>query len=319
MHFILPAFLLLLGFVLLVKGADFLIEGASGLAHRLRIPPLIVGLTVLAFGTSLPELVVNIFASLNGQSGITIGNVLGSNIANIGLILGVTGMFYALPVQRGLSRKELPFMLLTALVLLVLVADFWTNRAILNMLSGSDALILLLLFVIFLYILVAFNSKAVSKMDTPTVPHPLWILLTSLLFGLVGISFGGDLITTNASTIASYLGLSEVLIGLTIVSLGTSLPELATSLTAARRGQPDLAVGNVVGSNIFNTLLVLGVSASLHPIQFLTSNLIDLLVMLAFFFALFFIILARQKITRLHALLLLGAYLFYFIYVVYRG
>lgn len=317
METVLPFILLVVGFVLLIKGADWLIEGGSGLAKKLHVSPMIIGLTVLAFGTSLPELVVNIFASIEDKSAITIGNVIGSNIANIGLILGITAVISTITVHKRITRREGPFLILTSLILLVFFSDeFLSGRA--NMLSRGESLGLLVLFVVFIYSIVKMKGVESERDDTPEKRGMAHLISLGVL-GLIGVSYGGDMVTDNASLIALMLGMSEVLIGLTIVSLGTSLPELAASISAAKKGYPDMAVGNVVGSNIFNSLLIFGVSGSIRPIAFASSNYVDFFIMIGFTVLLFLFTFKSFKVTKPTGALLLVLYLSYIGFVVWRG
>lgn len=260
-----PLAALVLGFVILIKGADFLVDGASAVAKKFNISDIIIGLTIVSFGTSAPELVVNIAAAWQGKSDMIIGNVLGSNIFNTCLIIGVAGMIYPLAVQRATVRKELPFSILIVAIMWLLANDqiIWNNP---NYLSRLDGAIFLVLFVGFLFYVYR-NSKNVLDIDEVDViePMPLGKSLALVIGGIVGLIFGGKLVLDNAIIFAQYFGMTERVIGLTVIAIGTSLPELATSVVAALKKNSDIAVGNVVGSNIFNVLLVLGASATITP------------------------------------------------------
>ncbi|MBL4648749.1 MAG: calcium/sodium antiporter [Aureispira sp.] len=257
--------LLIFGFLILIKGADFLVDGASAVAKKFNISDMIIGLTIVSFGTSAPELVVNIGAALEGKNAMIIGNVLGSNIFNTCLIIGVAGLIYPLVVQRATVRKELPFS-----VFIILLMFFLANDALFfggtNNISHIDGVILLLFFVAFLYYVYA-SSKNVANSETVDVieemPLPKSLLL--IVLGMVGLVFGGNLVLEKSLIFADYFGMSERVIGLTVIAIGTSLPELATSVVAAMKKNSDIAMGNVIGSNIFNILLVLGFSASVSP------------------------------------------------------
>ncbi|MGB2696515.1 MAG: calcium/sodium antiporter [Candidatus Zixiibacteriota bacterium] len=269
--------LLVIGFVLLIKGADFLVEGASSIARRLKVSDLVIGLTVVAFGTSTPELFVNIIASIKGNSGIAIGNILGSNIANVLLILGISSIIFPLSVTKGTVWKEIPLSLLAALMLGVLANDQLIDKNGFSALTRIDGLVLISFFIIFLYYSFSI-AKRVEGMDEHVPTREYGLAKSSLLViaGLVGLAVGGKWITEGAIHIASILGVSQSFIGLTLVALGTSLPELATSAVAASRKNAEIAVGNVVGSNIFNIFWVLGLSAVIKPIPFEPRSNIDI-------------------------------------------
>lgn len=257
--------LLIFGFVILIKGADFLVDGASAVAKKFNISDMIIGLTIVSFGTSAPELVVNIGAALEGKNAMIIGNVLGSNIFNTCLIIGVAGLIYPLVVQRATVRKELPFS-----IFIILLMFFLANDALIfggtNNVSHIDGVILLGFFIAFLYYVYA-SSKNVANSETVEIieemPLPKSLLL--IVFGMAGLVFGGNLVLEKSLIFADYFGMSERVIGLTVIAIGTSLPELATSVVAAMKKNSDIAMGNVIGSNIFNILLVLGFSASVSP------------------------------------------------------
>ena len=280
--------LLVLGFFLLVKGGDLLVEGASSLAAKLRVSEIVIGLTVVAFGTSTPELVVNVFAASEGYGDVAFGNIIGSNIVNILLILGISGLIYPLTVQKNTVRKEIPFALLAAFLLLFLVNDsiFFNGT---NMLSRLDGLVLLAFFGAF--IIYVFFLSRISANDSPEIKtrsYPLSVVF--ILVGLAGLTGGGKLVVDNAVNIAQKIGMSEKVIAATIVAFGTSMPELVTSAIAAKKRKSELAIGNIVGSNIFNILLVLGVTSFIRPVSYsrafnrdgivlLTSTLLLLLTM----------------------------------------
>lgn len=265
----LPYILLIAGFVILIKGADFLVDGATSISRRFNISDLVIGLTVVAFGTSSPELFVNLVAGYKGNTDIAIGNILGSNIANILLILGVSSVIHPLSVTKGTVWKEIPFSLLAVIVLGILANDVVIDGAAASSLTRSDGLIFLSFFVIFMYYIFAIATD-IKGMDE-LVPTKRYGILRSVLMmigGFIGLSLGGKWIVDGAVVIALKLGLSQSLVGLTIVAVGTSLPELATSARAAHKGNVEIAVGNVVGSNIFNVFLVLGISATVRPLPF---------------------------------------------------
>lgn len=257
--------LLILGFAILIKGADFLVDGASAVAKKFDISDMIIGLTIVSFGTSAPELVVNIGAAWEGKNAMIIGNVLGSNIFNTCLIIGAAGLIYPLAVQRATVRKELPFS-----IFIILLMFFLANDALVfggaNYISHIDGAILLLFFGAFLYYVYTSskntaNSEVIEVIEEKPLPKSLLLIV----LGMAGLIFGGNLVLDKSLVFANYFGMSERVIGLTVIAIGTSLPELATSVVAALKKNSDIAMGNVVGSNIFNILLVLGFSAAISP------------------------------------------------------
>ncbi len=321
-------FFILAGFALLIKAADYLVDGASSIAKKLGVSTLVIGLTVVAFGTSAPELAVNILAALSGSSEIALGNINGSNIANILLILGVAAMFGSIPVKSRTVIKEIPFMLLAAFVLVVLVSDKALNGNGLSeiFVSRSDGLVLLSFFAIFMYYLFlsAKDIEGPAKEERPKHSMPVSIGFTAM--GLAGLILGGKLVVDGAAGFALELGLSETLIGLTVVALGTSLPELVAAVAAVRKGEPDMAVGGVVGSNIFNILLVLGVTSTITPISVSLSSVFDSVVALAIM-ALFFLFVfvnvtktgLKRGVDKYEGVIFLIIYVIYIAYTIFRG
>lgn len=265
---LLPLFLFAIGLALLVKGADYLVDGASSLAKRFKIPELAIGLTIVAFGTSAPELVVNVLASIDGKSDVVLGNIIGSNNFNLFFILGIAGLIYPLIVNRNTVWKEIPYSMVAALVLLLLANDKWTGGSE-DLISRFDGALLLVFFVVFLvYIALSLKQEGPNLAAEETIHLPTWKTALYIVGGLAGLVYGGKLVVDNAIAIAQTLGVSERIISLTIVSAGTSLPELATSAVAAYRKRSDLAVGNIIGSNIFNVFLILGMSAVVSPVAY---------------------------------------------------
>ena len=311
----LPYFKFIVGLAVIIKGADFLVDGASSIARRFRVSELVIGLTVVAFGTSTPELFVNIVASLQGNSEIAIGNILGSNIANILLILGVSSVICPLSVTKGTVWKEIPFSLLAAIVLGLMANDQLIDKNGISVLTRIDGLVLLCFFIIFLYYSVSI-AKEIEGMEAhvPLKEHGMAKSFLLVVSGFAGLCIGGDWIVQGAVNLAVKLGISQSVVGLTIVAIGTSLPELATSAVAAHKGKPDIAVGNVVGSNIFNIFFVLGVSAIIKPIPFHSRSNIDIGVVILASLLLFTFMFTGQKrsIDRwegIVSLMLYGAYL----------
>lgn len=312
--------LFLLGFVLLIKGANLLVDGASALAGRLGVSALVIGLTIVAFGTSAPELVVTILASLSGNTDIAIGNVVGSNIANILLILGMSAAVYPLMVKSTTVWKEIPFALLAVVILYILANDMLIDGASASVLSRIDGLVLMGFFVIFLYYIIGLAKSGQTEVEeVPKLSVALALLYT--VFGIAGLVVGGKWIVDGAIAIASGLGVSESLIGLTIVAIGTSLPEMATSVVAAYKKNVDIAVGNVVGSNIFNIFWILGISSFINPLPFAPVMNLDLVVTIGVTLTLFLALFVgkRHVLERWQGVAFILLYVFYIAYLVLRG
>lgn len=314
--------LLLVGFVLLVKGADFFVEGSSGIAKFMKIPSIVIGLTIVAFGTSAPEAAVSIIAGINGSNEIAVGNVLGSNMFNLLIVLGVSAIIKPVRIDGQIIKKEFPFMALSSVVLILMSFDIVFGNGTVNMISRSEALILIMLMGIFLYSIVttALRSRkenaANAEEEKPKHSMPKNILFT--VGGLAGIIFGGQLVVDSAEKIALALGMSETLIGLTIVAVGTSLPELVTSIVAARKGESDIAIGNVVGSNIFNILFVLAASAAISPMSVNDQGLIDMLILMAISVIAYIFCVTNKKVNRPEGITLTAAYAAYLAYAIIR-
>jgi len=317
----LSVLLLIVGFILVIKGADFLVDGGSSLAKKLHISDLAIGLTVVAFGTSLPELAVNITASLKGNSEIAITNVLGSNTANILLILGVSSIVFPLAVTRGTVYKEIPFSLLAALVLAAMAGDAIIDGKNTSELTRIDGLILLAFFIIFIYYTAGIaQATSGSQGDTSSMSeeinkhiHSLRKSIAFIAGGLVLLIFGGKWIVSGAIDIANYFNISESVIGATVVAVGTSIPELATSVVAAFKKKPDIAVGNVVGSNIFNIFLILGVSSVINPLPVHSSDIIHFAAVVIASLLLFICMFTgkRKIIDKWEGWMLLAGYIIY--------
>jgi cation:H+ antiporter len=270
--------LLLVGFVALIYGANALVDAASSLAARWGVPSIVIGLTIVAFGTSAPELVVNVFAATTGSTDMVLGNVLGSNIFNVLGILGISALIYPLTVKSNTTWIEIPLSLLAAICVFVIASDVVLDGATTNLISRSEGIVLLLFFLIFLVynLMVAKSGGADEEIETKSYSVGKAILF--IILGLAGLVIGGRLIVTSAVSIAEVIGLSERVIGLTVVSIGTSLPELATSVIAVRKKNVDIAIGNVVGSNIFNIFLILGISGTIVPLDINPATFFDILV-----------------------------------------
>ncbi|SMO79163.1 calcium/sodium antiporter [Gracilimonas mengyeensis] len=261
-----PILWLVLGLVLLIKGADWLVDGASALAKKYNVSDLAIGLTIVAFGTSAPELVVNVMGSIQGHHEIVFANVIGSNNFNLLVILGISGMITPLVVQSSTVWKEIPLSFFAALLLFIVANDFWTPDSF--TLTRLDGALFLILFCGFLYYVYTQLSGDSVEISTPEKQYSQLKIWSFIVLGLVGLVFGGRLVVNNAIEIATQMGVSEKIIGLTIIAAGTSLPELATSIVAALRKNADIAVGNIIGSNIFNIFLILGISSVVSPIHF---------------------------------------------------
>jgi cation:H+ antiporter len=314
--------LLAIGFALLIKGADYFVDGSSKIATMLRVPPLLVGLTIVAFGTSSPEATVSIIAAMEGSSEVSLGNVIGSNIFNITLVVGITAMINPLAVETMTIRKEIPFTMLASVALAVVANDIALQTANTNLIGRSEGLILLLFFMIFLYYIieVALNNREPAPAVAEVTSQLTWgknILFT--LAGLAAIIFGGDLVVDNATQIALSFGMSETLAGLTIVAVGTSLPELITSITAALKKKSEIALGNIVGSNIFNILFVLGTSATIAPLAVNDKIFTDIALMIILTAVLLIFSRSKFKISKIEGAILAAVYIAYLVYIILRN
>ena len=309
--------LLLVGFVLLIKGADFFVEGSSSVARALRIPSMIVGLTIVAMGTSLPELAVSVTASVAGNNALAVSNVIGSNLFNLMFVCGACALFAPLIVQKDTLKKEIPVSVLCAVLLFVLgISGMEIGR--------TDGVILLLLFIGFLVWMVRSALKAHAASAEAEDPsgeykiYPAWKCALYIVGGAVAIKFGGDFVVDGASAIAVKAGLSQNLIGLTIVAMGTSLPESVTSVVAARKNEVDMAFGNVIGSNIFNILFILGVTAAISPVAFIMENVVDSILLVLVSILVWVFAWSRLHIEKKEGVVLLACYAGYLIYICTR-
>ena len=322
MEIALQIVLLIIGFALLIKGADWLVDGASSVASNFKVSKLLIGLTIVAFGTGAPELAVSFSSLINGSTDILVGNVIGSNIINVLLLIGVAAVIHPIKVKKDTVSKELPLLLLISTALIVLLLDINLAEAVTNTFSRADAVICLLFFSIFLYYLIAMARKnRRGKSAKKEVEKPKYKLGKSFLFvmlGLVGVVGGSQLVVNSASFLAGAVGISERIISLTVIALGTSLPELVTTVMAAKKGESDLLVGNIVGSNIFNICIVLALpvvfAGGITPDNFQTVDLVMLI-----FSSLLLCILARNnhKITRLDGVLMLSIFALYYGFIIY--
>ena len=315
--------LFILGIALIIAGANSLTEGASALARRFGVSPLVVGLTIVAFGTSTPELIVSLLSALKGNSDIAMGNVVGSNIFNVLVIGGITALVAPITVTRSTVRREIPLVLLASLVLSVMALDrvFAGTGATENILSRSEGIVLLCFFLIFLTYTFAIAKGDPSDPHTapaPTKHYPLWLLVVFIIGGLGGLVLGGELFVDAASSIARTLGMSEGFIGLTIVAAGTSLPELATSVAAALKKEPEIAVGNIVGSNLFNIFFILGTTATVTPIHIGGVSTLDFTMMsfAALLLYVFAVLFGQRVIKRAEGAVLFLCFVLYTAYLI---
>ena len=310
MQIVIQLLLLVVGFCLLMKGADWFVEGASAIADRFGIPQLVIGLTIVAIGTSLPEAAVSISAALKGSADITIGNVVGSNIMNILVILGLTSVICAIPVQKSTVRYEVPFVIIiTAVLALLGLFDNTVGRI-------DGVLLWVLMGVYMVYLLKMAKKGTAPEEEKKDKKLPGWKMLLMVVAGAVMIVLGSDVTVDAATQLATIFGMSERFIGLTIVALGTSLPELVTSVTAAVKGKADIAMGNIVGSNIFNILFVVGITAVITPVPYGFNFLVDSLVAVGAAVLLLLCVLKGKKLTRPGGLIMLVGYAAYFVYLV---
>jgi cation:H+ antiporter len=313
--------LLLIGFALVIKGADLLVDGACALARKLSVSDLVIGLTVVAFGTSLPELAVNVFASIKGAAGIAIGNILGSNIANILLILGVSAIIYPLAVTGGTVFREIPLSLLAAVLLGILANDKLIDNSQSSTLTRIDGLVLLSFFIVFIYYSFA-TAKRIEGADDLLPKKQLGIrnVVALIVLGLSALILGGKLVVDGAVSLADTFGVAQSTIGLTVVAVGTSLPELATSAVAAYKKNSEIAIGNVVGSNIFNIFFILGISPLIRPLPFQPARNVDIgVVVLASVLLFVFMFTGKKhKLDRWEAVLFLAIYAGYIYFTITR-
>mgnify|MGYP000436370321 CR=1 FL=1 len=311
--------LFVVGFYILIKGADLLVEGSTSIARKLNISNIVIGLTIVSFGTSLPEFIINLLASINGNSEIAIGNVLGSNIANILLILGVSAVIYPITARKNTVLKEIPFSLLAIVVLGLMANDMIIDGDSVSSLSRIDGFVLIAFLIIFIYYIFGITKSTDDIIDSERVDvHSYPKAIIYILLGLAGLMFGGQWIVGGAVEIAESFNISQSLIGLTIIAIGTSLPELATSAVAAYKKQSDIAIGNVVGSNIFNIFWILGSSSIINPLPFNSSSNIDIAMTIFASLILFAIMFIgrRRVINRSEGAFMVVIYISYIVFLV---
>ena len=313
--------ILIIGFFFLIKGADLFVDGAASIARKFNIPSMVIGLTIVAMGTSAPEAAVSITSSLAGQNDMSVANVVGSNFFNILMVLGVSAIIAKLPVQKNTIKKDTPFLLIVSVLLLIFAFD--------KNISRIEGIIFLVIFVYFLYTTVksAKNTKestslsdneiAVSDNDIPA-DTPMFKTIILSLIGIAGIIFGGDMVVDSATSIATMFGMSANLVGLTIVAVGTSLPEFVTSIVAIKKGETEIAIGNVIGSNVFNILLVLGLATAIFPIAISTFALIDIIFMVAITILLYLFMKKDNCLVKKHGFIFIILYIAYMTYTIIR-
>ena len=313
--------ILIIGFFFLIKGADLFVDGAASIARKFNIPSMVIGLTIVAMGTSAPEAAVSITSSLAGQNDMSVANVVGSNFFNILMVLGVSAIIAKLPVQKNTIKKDTPFLLIVSVLLLIFAFD--------KNISRIEGIIFLVIFVYFLYTTVksaknteestslSDNEIAVSDNDIPA-NTPMFKTIILSLIGIAGIIFGGDMVVDSATSIATMFGMSANLVGLTIVAVGTSLPEFVTSIVAIKKGETEIAIGNVIGSNVFNILLVLGLATAIFPIAISTFALMDIVFMVAITILLYLFIKKDNCLVKKHGFIFIILYIAYMAYTIIR-
>lgn len=308
--------LLIVGLVLLIKCADMFVDGCSNVAKALGIPSLIIGLTIVAFGTSAPEAAVSVTASLKGANDISLGNVVGSNICNLLLVLGISGLGGCLTAKKKIITRDFIYAIFSSLVMLILSFSFFLNGGTKGVIDRVDGLILLCFLGIYLYALIGDAVKSVRNKEEKGTFNFKDVIF--IIIGIAGIVLGGQLVVNSATKIAEMLKVSQNVIALTIVAIGTSLPELVTSAVAARKGESDIAIGNVVGSNIFNIFFILGISSVISPITYGLESFIDIIIMLVASVLVYVLTLKNFRIGNKKGLILLGTYAAYMVYILMR-
>lgn len=315
--------LFIIGLALLVKGAGHLVDGASSLALKWRIPNIVIGLTIISFGTSLPELIVNIIAATGGSTDIGIGTVIGSNISNIALVLGLTAILYPISVRKATTWQQIPYSILAAIILLIVINDSFFNAELPSFISKIDGIVLLIFFILFLlYTLnITIKYKKLKLDKDQVIKRKYKTIFILIISGLIALYLGGKWVVEGAVAIAQLAGLSEFVISATIIAIGTSLPELVTSLTAAYRKNLDMAVGNIVGSNIFNILFVLGITAVIKPISSPLLISVDIFYLIGLSIVLFTFLLVgkRRELERWQGISLVVIYIGYVVFLFVRG
>lgn len=319
---ILDIILLLVGIALILGGANFLTDGASAIAKRFGISDLVIGLTVVAFGTSAPELSISLISALGGSSGMAIGNVVGSNIFNILVIIGITALVSPIKIQKSIMTNEIPLVILASIAIMAIGSSLWLDGSE-PIVSRIDGILLLLFFIIFMRY--TFSQAKNASPEDPATPSlkaiPVWLSIVYVLGGLAALVYGGDIFVDSASSLALAMGISETVIGLTIVAAGTSMPELATSVTAAIKGKTEIAIGNVIGSNIFNIFAILGITATICPLPFQGIGMVDMFTLVgsAFIFWLTGWVIKERTITRTEGAFMVACFIAYTAFLITNG
>jgi len=308
--------ILIIGLVLLIKCADWFVDGCSNVAKSLGIPTLIIGLTIVAFGTSAPEAAVSVTASIKGMNDIALGNVVGSNICNLLLILGISGLFGTITAKRKIITRDFIYCIFSAIILLIISFNSFSFVNKEGIITRSNGIILLCFLVVYLYDLLGDAIRSARSKEEKQNFNIKDILL--IIIGIIGIILGGQLVVNSATNIANKLNISQNIIALTIVAIGTSLPELVTSVVASKKGETDIAIGNVVGSNIFNIFFILGLSSIISPITFTIGSFIDIIIMVLSSILVYFFILKNNRIGNKKGIILLIVYTVYMIYILFR-
>jgi cation:H+ antiporter len=309
---IITVILLLVGFVLLIKGADYFVEGASDLATMLKIPSMIIGLTIVAFGTSAPEAAVSVTSALTNSNAIAISNIIGSNIFNLLAVIGITSVIYKIDIDKVTLKEDFPILLVSSILLLIFIVTG-------NLISRIEGIILLVILIAYVGWLILRAKKTDTNMSVGTTHLSMPIIAIYIICGLIAIVVGGDLVVESSKSIALGLGMSETLVGLTIVSIGTSLPELITSVTAAYNRKTDIALGNAIGSCIFNILFILGLTNTITPIATTGIMLIDCIIMIIVMIITYILAYDKNDFNRKDGLILVGLFIVYMIYIIIRN
>ena len=324
--FLINVLILVVGFIALIKGADLFVDGSAALAKYFRVPGLIIGLTIVALGTSAPELAVSTSAALQGSNEIALSNVVGSNIFNLLCVLGVCAVIHPVPVDRGILRRDFPVSILSTIFILIATntTTIFTRRLFVigmeeeaGSVSRVTGAILVVSFISYICYLI-YDAKKHPEKDDETKNQPIWKCLLLIVIGLVLIVGGGQAVVYSAKNVARFMGMTETLIGLTIVAVGTSLPELVTSIIAARKGETGLAVGNVIGSNIFNLMFILGLSAVIHPVTVNLASVYDMAILTVVSVLIFFFSLTSKTIKRTEGIIMLATYIADVVFAIIR-
>ncbi len=311
--------LLIVGFVLLIKGADFFVEGSASIAKIFKVPSVIIGLTIVAMGTSAPETAVSVSAALKGSNAIAVSNVVGSNFFNLLVVVGVCTLFQAVNITKDILKRDFPYSIAVSVLLLAFLADdyIFGSNPVLNRIEGA---VFLVIFAYYIFMLVRSALKARQNADDEEIhTHSVPVSILFIVGGLTGVVLGGNMVVDNATLIAKSFKMSDTLIGLTIIALGTSLPELVTSVVASKKGENDMALGNVVGSNIFNILLVLGLSSLLSPIKLDVQPVIDTALLIVVNIVVLLMVVKDHKLTKGNGAVMLLMYILYTAYIFYRN